>query len=239
MPVINSPESLERCALKMGFLPFFSHEIQGFSIEEMTPREFWFSDDVEGPWEWKGPVISYGSVAYGKLFRGKAGYVSLDWYPDLLNYRRSLYHPNDDERKLYGILKENESLLTHDLKQLAGYVRTRRPRLNPLQKMLAEEEKNVVKTPRSRREGFETAITRLQMACFVVIADFEYRYDKEGRPYGWGIARYTTPEALYGEELVLKALHERTPEASRRRIVDHLSKLLPHATPQQISRLIG
>lgn len=26
-------------------------------MEEHTPPELWFVDGVEGPWEWKGPVI--------------------------------------------------------------------------------------------------------------------------------------------------------------------------------------
>ena len=32
----------------------------------------------------------------------------------------------------------------------------------------------------------------------LVIADFEYSIDRHDNRYGWGIARYTTPETLYG-----------------------------------------
>lgn len=56
-----------------GFLPLFRNEIPGFSVEEHTPPNLWFADDVDGPWEWKGPVIRNTGCAYGKLFRGKQG----------------------------------------------------------------------------------------------------------------------------------------------------------------------
>ena len=42
--------------------------------------------------------------------------------------------------------------------------------------------------------GFDTVITRLQMQTYITIGDFVYSQDKFGRPYGWGIAEYTTPE---------------------------------------------
>ena len=42
--------------------------------------------------------------------------------------------------------------------------------------------------------GFDTVITRLQMQTYITIGDFVYSQDKFGRPYGWDIAEYTTPE---------------------------------------------
>lgn len=41
-------------------------------------------------------------------------------------------------------------------------------------------------------------LMRLQMEMRLVIADFEYSIDRHGNRYGWGIARYTIPETLYG-----------------------------------------
>ena len=55
------------------------------------------------------------------------------------------------------------------------------------------------------------------MGMRVVIADFEYNIDRHGRPYGWGVARYTVPERLYGS---LDA--GCTPEEVRRRIAAQL-----------------
>ena len=86
--------------------------------------------------------------------------------------------------------------------------------------------------------GFETVVTRLQMQTDLCIADFCYRVDKTGKEYGWGIARYTTPEAQFSEVFVRSAF-DRPPEESRERIYTHLSALLPHATEQQLLRIIG
>ena len=39
--------------------------------------------------------------------------------------------------------------------------------------------------------------SRLQMRTFMMISGFEYHLTKDGRPYGWGTARYALPEAIY------------------------------------------
>lgn len=233
---IRSAEQLEHYIQEVGFLPFFRNDIGGFSVEELTPRELWFSKDHEGPWEWKGPIIGYGSCVYGKLFQQKAGYVSMTWYPDLINYRRSRFRPTAEETKIYTTLQKHESLLSKELKQRLGYLKPRPSRLNPLEKALQKEAILPVRAPHLRRESFETAMTHLQMAGYVVIATFEYLYDKSGLPYGWGIARYTTPEALYGTE-ALKVEH--TPEQSKQRIFAFLSQQHPEALPRQLWKIIG
>ena len=128
--MIHNADDLERVILDLGFLPFFKNSIEGFSVEDLTSPELWFEDGVDGPWEWKGPVIRNGKCPYGKFFGDRAGFVSLEWFPD-----------------------------------------------------------------------------------------FEYQYDKQGRSYGWGVARYTTPEALFGDKI---ALLNHTPEKSKVRILRHL-----------------
>ena len=53
---LHSADDLIAAVEQYGFLPFFRNEIHGFSIEELCPPELWFADDVDGPWEWKGPA---------------------------------------------------------------------------------------------------------------------------------------------------------------------------------------
>ena len=72
------------------------------------------------------------------------------------------------------------------------------------------------------------------MGMRVVIADFEYNVDRHGRPYGWGVARYTVPERLYGS---LDA--GCTPEESRERLLAHFKRLLPGAPERKIALLMG
>lgn len=88
---LTDANSLERAADRYGLLPFFYCGVPGFSVEELTPSRYWFAGDVDGPWEWRMEVARRGSVAYGKLFAGKAGFCSREYYPDLANYRRDGY----------------------------------------------------------------------------------------------------------------------------------------------------
>lgn len=57
MEEIRSMESLAALVESLGFLPLLKNRVPGFSVEEHTPLDLWFADGVDGPWEWKGPVI--------------------------------------------------------------------------------------------------------------------------------------------------------------------------------------
>ena len=225
---IRSARDMELLALEWGFLPFFKNDIPGFSIEEHTPPELWFSSDGEdgegwGPWEWKGPVARTGTCAYGKLFCRKAAFVSMELFPDLVNFRRDGYDFDaryDDglaayrDLELWDAVRKNGSLLTGQLKALCGY------------------------GGKDGKKGFDTAITRLQMQTYLTVADFDYATDKLGHPYGWGIARYATPEAIFGPEAVTAA-YGRSPEQSHRRLMEHLQKRLPHASEKQLLKVLA
>ena len=240
--MIRRPEDIEQIVNEAGFLPFFMGEIDGFSIEEHVDRRYWFPDNsIEGVWEWKGQVILEGDCAYGKFYQNKACYISMEWFPDFINYRRSLYQPTTDEQLILQTLKEHESLISKELKRLCGYVKRRQPKMIHIDRLLVSEAKEVTKlqakvTTKQKRESFDTAITRLQMGGQILIADFEYLYDKQGKRYGWGLARYCTPENFFGVE---RFQIDRTPEESKQRIVNHLKKILPYATEKQIQRIIG
>lgn len=220
-PKIHNPDDLISLVEQFGFLPFFKHSIEGFSIEECCPPKLWFSPDQDGPWEWKGPVIKSGTCVYGKFFNAKAGFISREWLPDFANYRRDGYDFDarfDDElasykdKELFDAIAEREIILSTDLKKALNY-------------------------RKGGNKGFDTIITRLQMQTYVCVADFIYRQDKSGKQYGWGVAQYTTPEVLFGDEFVTSAYRDE-PSASKRRIVDHLKRVLPEATEQEILRLI-
>lgn len=237
MQIANYME-LEKLVMEMGFLPFFKNEISGFSIEETVLPELWFSEDEDGPWEWKGPVIRNGKCVYGKLFDGKAGFVNLDWYPDLVNYRRASYQFTETEQLIYKALVEYESLLTKDLKTLCGFVKSKRKSIDLSD--MAVQTNTVLKTKckKEKKQSFESAITRLQMGTYVIIADFEYAHKKDGESYGWGIARYTTPEALFGRKIIEHSI-TCTPEDSKKRILGYLLSILPQATEGQLLKFIG
>lgn len=74
---------------EIGFLPLFKNDIPGFSLEERTVSEYWWSGDPErDPWEWRERIARSGEVAYGKFFDKKAGFISREWFPRFANYRK-------------------------------------------------------------------------------------------------------------------------------------------------------
>ncbi len=219
--MLRSADDLLDKVEEYGFLPFFKNSIPDFSIEEFCPTELWFTD-LNGPWEWKGPVAKSGKCIYGKFFGGKAGFISKEWIPDFANYRRDGYDFDarcDDglvfhkDKALFETIAEHDVILSKDLKEIRNYVK-------------------------GGNKGFDTIITRLQMQSYVCVADFVYMQDKTGKPYGWGIAQYTTPEHFFGYDYITSA-YKTDPKESKRKIVEHLKKILPDATEKQISKIIN
>lgn len=204
----------------IGFLPLLESGIAGFSANDFVVPSCRYRvlDDGgwEWPlWEWKGPMVTDGGYAYGKFFDSKAGFVTMDWWPDLCNWRRSKYLMPDEESvegTILAVLQLNGSMITRDLRAACGF------------------------TGPKMRSKFDGYVTRLQMACRIVTEDFVYPTDRHGRRYGWGWALLNTPERLFGHD---SCLCNRTPEESRRRIAEHLRSLLPQATEKQLDRLIG
>lgn len=222
MTPITSAEALAERVAELGFLPLFRSLVPGLSVEEMTPRELWFAPDTDGPWEWKGPVLRTGRCAYGKFFRGKCGFVSLDWLPDFANARRDGYDFDarcadglaswHAQRVYEALAGAGGSLLSRDLRERCGY-------------------------GREGLRGFDQTVTQLQMQTYLCVEDFEYALDKHGRPYGWGLSRLTTPERLYGASLVTAA-YSRESADSLARCAEKLRSAFPDAEEKLVLRLL-
>ncbi len=226
---IRTKEDMEEAVKEYGILPFFAHEIEGYSIEEMCDPKAYFGDEP-GVWDWKGPVIQETRCAYGKFFQNKAAFITKELFPDFANYRRDGYDfdarfedglAKYKEQYLYNIIASRHSILSKDAKAIGGYIRPR------------------VKGPDQwePRKGFDTSITKLQMQCYVLTSDFEYEIDKNGNFYGWGIARYATPEEFYGKYFTSR-VYKRTPEESFRKILKHMKKILPDVPEEQLIRFL-
>ncbi|MBR1597164.1 MAG: hypothetical protein IJ665_10845 [Phocaeicola sp.] len=238
--IIHSREDIEKQIKEWGFLPFFADSIPGFSLEKMTPPELWFpEDDLSdmGVWDYKTDIILEADCAYGKFYKKKACFISMDWFPDFVNYRRSRYVLTPDEQSILNVLAEHHSLLSKELKRLSGYLPKKTPRIsNPINRLILEETKLPHRKAKTDKESFDTAITRLQMAGYIVSAAFEYNYDKQGKRYGWGVARYCTPEDFFGEDRINVKYDAQT---SYEKLYSHLRKILPHAQEEQIKQIIG
>ena len=67
---------------EVGFLPLFKNDIPGFSLEERTVPEYWWSDVSEkDPWMWRAVIARKHDIVYGKFFDRKAGFISKKWLP--------------------------------------------------------------------------------------------------------------------------------------------------------------
>ena len=214
---LTDSEALIEAVEHFRFLPFFRNPVAGWSVEDMTPSELWFTD-IPGPWEWKGPVIRTGECLYGKFFDKKAGFVFRDEFPKFAALRRALIpetaNPKAAAREAWVLeqLSPGDPVLSLELKEL--YV---------------EEFGSV--------SGLETTLTRLQMHCRVVIADFEYKRTKSGKPYGWGLARFTLPEFIAGEAAI-EAAREIDLGTAEEEFVGLLCADWPHAQEAVIRAMV-
>ena len=86
---IHNIDELEQRVEKIGFLPLFAGDVSGFSVEEHTvPEDWWTGDPGRDPWEWRAFAARRGRVAYGKFFGDRAVFISREWLPVFANYRR-------------------------------------------------------------------------------------------------------------------------------------------------------
>ena len=219
---IHNIKELKERILERGFLPLFQNELPGFSVEEMTAPEGWFSDDpARDPWYWRTVIARGHEIVYGKLFGNRAGFLSREWLPYFANYRRDGYDFDalwDDgkaplrQKKIMDLFTEETELYSFEVKQQAGF--------------FAGGEKN-----------FEGTVTALQMQLYLCVCDFRKRKNKRGMEYGWDVSVYSTPEHLFGYE-ALSAAYKEAPEISLKRILDKLSEYYPDASEEVLLRAV-
>lgn len=174
-PQVQNARQLKCLIEDLGFLPFVRNDIEGFSLEECTPQGMWFVKGVEGPWEWREEIAESGEIAYGKLFRRKAGFIAPAWYRVFAGWRRgpldfdARYQRGEiphTEKRLYDLLRNNGPMRSRDLRGQIG-------------------------------KGYETAITSLQMRTDVLVQRFEYSRNAMGLPYGMGVTRFALSDQLF------------------------------------------
>lgn len=217
---IHNAAELVSFVEEIGFLPLLRVGVPGWSAEEQVDEDGQYTPLPDGGWEWplwewKGSVIQESGCAYGKFFKGKAGFVSKAWWPDFCNWRRTTHPfpaPGSIEEAILLTLKENESLITRDLRALCGF------------------------TGANMRSKFDAFLTRLQMGGYVVTEDFVYPCDKRGRSYGWGWSLLTTPECWLGRE---SCRLDRSAEESYARILGHLRRLFPEVSERVWSKWLA
>ena len=225
---LHSAADLKKLIRKVGFLPLFSNEVPGFSVEEHTTVESWWcGDPEEDPWEWRIVLSNDPGIAYGKFFGKKAGYVSKKWFPVFANYRRNGYDFEalvGDElasfraRKIMEALEYDEELrslemLSFELKEKAGF-------------------------GKGGEKNFDGVLAELQMQTFLIMSDFRQKVNKKGERYGWHIAALETPETKWGYDYLASGYKE-DPAESWKRILKQVKKYYPGAEDIQYFSLLG
>lgn len=218
-PVIGSCSEMMEFIQQVGFLPLLDSGIWGYSADAVVDEDCRYVMLADGGWDWplwkwKGPIVTNGNCVYGKFFAGKAGFISMDWWPDFCNYRRSKYPAPTEgsvEEAILFTLHEQGSMITRELRAACGFDG---PKM---------------------RSRFDAYVTRLQMATRIVTEDFVYPVDRHGHSYGWGWSLLTTPEQLYGRETLSC---DRSPVQSYNRLCRQLLHICPQATEAQVRRLV-
>ena len=215
---IRNQDDMVRIVEEYGFLPFFRSAIPGFSVEELAVPAVWFPPKGEGVWEWKSIVIDRTGGTYGRFFHSRPAFVSKEFFTLLAAYRRDGYdfegfsndgHATRSERTVHSLLEETDSESSTFLKLKAKMSKT----------------------------TFEKAIAGLQMKTFAVIQRFDYKLTKDGRSYGWGVARYALADYIFDD--LETEVDRYTPEEAYGKLESHLKERFPDCDTGDIHRLLG
>lgn len=174
-PVVRNQEGMLNLIKEFGLIPFFACPVPGYSIEEHTPLDLWFTEDSLGPWDWKIFCVQSGDIAYGKfLCGGKAAFATVDVYKEIINWRRSLakYRPAPDQQIILDYVEEHGSITVQEVRKLLGITKAKA----------------------------DTLLCRIQMQTRLITGDISRVYRGEDLKYsGWQRSSFCTPEALLEE----------------------------------------
>ena len=193
---------------------------------EQAPYETpvrWHTEDREtDPWEWRIRVLGeLDDIAYGKLFFGKSGYITKEWYPYFLAVRRGGESFSDvyfdgtishTAKQIYEIVDKSGAIPLHIIKQEGGF---------------GKEDKY----------KFDRAVTELQMKMFITMCGSERKRNASGEESGWASTMFCTTERFWGEGVFEKAF-EVTQEEAFAKISERIYALNPHAEVKKIKKFI-
>lgn len=245
--IIDSAATMIKVIRSYGFIPLFKCGIKGWSIEEMTDPEYWFtSSDQLGPWDWKIEAVREGDIAYGKFLGGAAGFATTEFYRHLMNYRRSLPRYRVALGEDFKCSKQNEVLMkalapaAFNLIKERGAVESKEIRMVLNQAVTPQLLESVTPScrahlsPTVKKSITDAVISFLEMGTWTVIADFIRLYRGKNLEYnGWQRSIITMPDELFEES----AMVDCTPEESRQLLIDHVKGFYPDET-KQIEKII-
>jgi hypothetical protein len=208
---ITTCRELKDLTMEIGFIPLFENEIGGFSVMDMTRGRYWWSgNEKTDPWVWRMILSEDPDIAYGKMFRGRAGFVSKAWFPYFASYRRDGYdfdaryevgRASHKCKKIINLFEKQPLIASYRIKSMAGF-------------------------SKKGEKGFEGALTLLQMQTYVTIRCFTRKQSKTGEYYGWHIAVYSLSEDKFGYDLMTSAYPLGT-EGAKEKLIKQLMTINP------------
>ena len=220
-PRIVSAETMYRAITDYGIIPFFENSIPGYSVEELTPQQYWFDGEAGalGPWDWKIDCVQSGDIVYGKFLGGKAAFATVEWYRELRAWRIANHAPEKpQDAVILDYIGTNGAISIKEVRALLGV----------------------------KKAAADAAISRLQMQCRVVTGDLQRVYRGEDLHYnGWQIGSFTTPEALYGAvdmpfgRGIDPLATQGSPADSLERLLSHIADVSGCTDRKTLLKLIG
>ena len=194
----------------------------GWGAEDES-QLYWHTGDPEtDPWEWRMRVLNErNDIAYSKVFYRKAGYITKEWYPYFLAARRK--SKSFDEmyadgiysnyvKRIYEILRENDSLPLHEIKLLGGF-------------------------DKEDASKFDKALTDLQMGLFITMSGMQQKVSRVGIEYGWFSTVFCTVERFWSENVFKEAAKIKENKAAEK-ITERILELNPPADEKKIIKFI-
>ena len=208
---IDSSAKMIAAIREIGIIPLFKSPVSGWSIEELTHPDWWFStSDNLGPWDWKIDAVQEG-LFYEKYISRRSAFATEKMYRHLMNWRRSLpmYRVAQGEVSdcatidqrlqkyispfVLSAIREKESLESSEIRAILNEtvpVQVRKQVGGHMEKYLL---------PKITRQAVDFILGFLDMGTWTVTGNITRVYRGPNCEYkGWQRNTITTPGALLG-----------------------------------------
>ena len=208
---ITTCRELKDLTMEIGFIPLFGNEIDGFSVMDITSGRYWWTgNEKTDPWVWRMILAEDPDIAYGKVFRGKAGFVSRAWFPYFASYRRDGYDfdtlyevgkASHRSKKIINLLEKQPLIASYRIKSMAGF-------------------------SKNGEKGFEGTLALLQMQTYITVRCFTRKQNKTGGYYGWHIGVYSLSEDKFGYDL-MRSAYPLGAKGAKEKLIEQMMKINP------------